>query len=309
MSSRRRMRPGGDARRSISALSGDSRGARHVQDISSASRSNRGAARGMRCAAPTQGIRDHVGLVATDRPADAALGKRRARSRGPSTWARTGIVSAVVALLIGIGQYSFPAVSEAQTTNPVAPVAAADQSCLPISIPVTPAPAPKPVPGGVFGGVRLSGLQVAAASTIATVGKSMKITRHGIRIAIAVAMQESSLNPAATKGPYIGLFQQRSDPGTGLYTQYSRLDATGATRMFFEQLVRRVPGYDRDNRLDWQIGEVVQETRVGKNAKQWFALSDALTTKMLGAPPVVTAVRPAPKASKPAPRRVTGLPG
>ena len=191
-------------------------------------------------------------------------------------------------LLIGIGQYSFPAVSAAQTTTPAAPLAFADQTCLPVSLPVTPTPAPKALPGGVFAGVRLSGQQVAAASTIATVGKSMKITRHGIRIAIAVAMQESSLDPAATKGPYIGLFQQRSDPGTGLYTQYSRLDAGGAARMFFGQLVKRVPGYDRDTRLDWQIGEVVQETHVGKNAAQWFGLSDALTTRMLGAAPVVT---------------------
>src|ERR1700712_3646123 len=107
-----------------------------------------GRSSGDECAPPTQGIRDHVGLVATDRRADAAPGKRRARSRATSratsSWARTEIISAVVALLIGIGQYSFPAVSNAQTAaSPARAVAlpAADQSCLPVNIPVAPTPA------------------------------------------------------------------------------------------------------------------------------------------------------------------------
>ena len=156
----------------------------------------------------------------------------------------------------------------------------------------------------MFDGVTLNSLQVASASTIASVGKSMKITRRGIRIALAVAMQESSLNPAATRDVYVGLFQQRSDPSSGLYTQYNRLDATGATKMFFQQLVKRVPGYEKDPRLDWQVGEVIQETNVGRNVEQWFGLSDALTTKLLG-PPIITLIAPAAKSVQPIPHAAT----
>jgi hypothetical protein len=113
-----------------------------------------------------------------------------------------------------------------------APVASAEPS--------SPGPA---VAAGVFDAVSLTAAQVSAAQTIVTIGRDMHIDRRGVRIAIAVALQESSLNPAATDGPYGGLFEQKSDPASGLYTQYARFDAAGATRIFYTQLLTRVPDY------------------------------------------------------------------
>ena len=140
--------------------------------------------------------------------------------------------------------------------------------------------------GATFDGIALSSSQVATASTIVDVARSMNISRRGVRIAIAVAMQESSLDPAAVRNSYVGLFQQRADTSTGLYTAGNRLDGAGATRMFFEQLVKRVPGYATDARLDWQIGEVVQQSDVGQDVAQWFGVSEAMTARLFPGPMV-----------------------
>jgi len=135
----------------------------------------------------------------------------------------------------------------------------------------------------VYDGTRLSGSQVDIAQTIADVGTELGITPRGIRIAIAVAMQESSLNPHAINAVYIGLFQQLTDPTTGLYTEYQRTDAIGAARMFFEELLKRVPKYDTDSRADWELGEVVQETTVGQYVQKWEGLADELTIQFVPA--------------------------
>ena len=79
---------------------------------------------------------------------------------------------------------------------------------------------------------------------------------HDTEVALAVAMQESTLNPNAVNGPWVGLFQQAPDPASGLYSQYDRTDPAGATKMFLEQLVRRVPGYDSAPRQNFELGEV-----------------------------------------------------
>ncbi|RIJ66985.1 hypothetical protein D1871_23215 [Nakamurella silvestris] len=134
---------------------------------------------------------------------------------------------------------------------------------------------------GSYDGTVLSGPQVDMAQTIAEVGTELGITPRGVRIAVAVAMQESSLNPHAVNAVYVGLYQQLTDPTSGLYTEYRRTDAIGAARMFFEQLVKRVPGYDSDSRTDWEIGEVVQETNVGQYVQKWEGLAGELTTKFV----------------------------
>ncbi len=186
--------------------------------------------------------------------------------------------------------------------------AAAAVTCLPLSDPIAPAPTPPGLLGGVFAGVRLNALQVTSASTVVSVAKSLHVTRRGIRIALAVAMQESSLDPAAARGAFIGLFQQRSDLGSGLYTQYNRLDPAGAATMFFQQLIKRVPKYDTDARLDWQIGEVIQQTGVGRNVEQWFGLAQALTTKLV-AWPLIILIPPVSRSLQPVPLAVLGSPG
>ena len=139
---------------------------------------------------------------------------------------------------------------------------------------------------GVYGGRSFTSQQMRTAGTITAVAKQMSITRRGGEIALAVAMQESQLDPAAVNGPWVGLFQQAPDPSSGLYTQYDRTDPAGATRMFLEQLQRRVPGYDTDPRSNWEIGEVVQESGVGQNVQQWETVAAALTAVLYsGTPP------------------------
>jgi len=185
---------------------------------------------------------------------------------------RDGLVLGAVSILL----LSVLQVPAAQAS----PAPAAVGTCIPVAPPVVPPAAPT---AGVFDGVALTAAQVKSATIIVDVAKTMKITRRGARVALAVALQESSLNPAAARGEYVGLFQQRADQYSGLYIQYDRRDAAGASRMFFEQLVKRVPGYERDFRLDWEIGDAVQNTSVGLNVEQWFGVSEALTSKLFAA--------------------------
>jgi cell wall-associated NlpC family hydrolase len=99
-------------------------------------------------------------------------------------------------------------------------------------------------------------------------------------------MHESALDPNAVNGPWVGLFQQAVDPGGGLYTEYDRTDPAGATTMFLQQLVRRVPGYDADPRQNWELGEVVQESHVGQNVAKWQDMGKALAAVLYsGTPP------------------------
>ncbi len=253
-----------------------------------------------------QEICAQLGLTTSVRRA----GRPRAKHRTGSGRRRAALIAVFTTLvLVGAQQTAF-AESNQQAAAP-------GLICLPLSNPVvTPPLAGGALAGagtnagslgGIFSGVTLSALQATSANTIASVGKSMNIGRRGIRIAIAVAMQESSLNPAATLGPYVGLFQQKSDPSSDLYTQHNRLDATGATTMFFQQLIKRVPGYQTDPRLDWQIGEVIQETNVGRNVEQWFGMSEALTTKFVSTP-IISLIAPVSKSLQPKPVGVTGKP-
>jgi cell wall-associated NlpC family hydrolase len=147
---------------------------------------------------------------------------------------------------------------------------------------VTPATAP----AGDYAGTTLNAEQMKIAGTITAVTKQMRLTRRAAEIALAVAMQESALDPNAVNGPWVGLFQQAVDPGGGLYTRYDRSDPAGATMMFLEQLVRRVPGYDTDPRQNWELGEVVQESGVGQNVAQWQDMGKALAAVLYsGTPP------------------------
>jgi len=139
---------------------------------------------------------------------------------------------------------------------------------------------------GDYGGVTLTSDQVAAAATITGVTQQMRLTRRAAAIAIAVAMQESTLNPQAVNGPFLGLFQQAADPTSGLYTAYDRTDAAGSSRMFLEQLVARVPNYDTDPRSNWELGEVVQESGLGQNVARWQATAESLAAILYsGVPP------------------------
>lgn len=85
--------------------------------------------------------------------------------------------------------------------------------------------------------------QMAAARTIVAVGKGMGITQRGTAIGLGTAMAESTLNPGATNGRYVGLFQQQGEP----YADVTRTDAASASGGFFRVLRQRVPNYDNSD--------------------------------------------------------------
>ncbi len=231
----------------------------------------------------TDGVSDPLG----DRRG-VRFGAHRAADSGAHRAGRSPRVKAArwlgAAVIILIAAQSSALATANSTTGVIDPSAAVGGPC-----PVLPetAAAPAPPLGGIFAGVQLNALQVTGASTIVSVGRRMHIGTRGIRIAIAVAMQESSLNSEAVVEDYVGLFNQKADPTSGLYTNGTRRNPDDASRMFFEQLTKRVPEYQTDGRSDWQIGEVVQETNEGRNVEQWFGLSNALAAK-LGAAPAIT---------------------
>ena len=141
-------------------------------------------------------------------------------------------------------------------------LAASNYSCSVGATPMTGVNGSATAAAGDYAGITLNAEQMKIAGTITAVVKQMNLTRRADVIAIAVAMQESTLDPTVVNGPWVGLFQQAPDPVSGLYTRYDRTDPAGATRMFLDQLARRVPGYDTDPRQNYQLGEVVQESRV-----------------------------------------------
>ena len=166
--------------------------------------------------------------------------------------------------------------------------------------PATPAQPPAPVvTGGLYAHHHLSDDQAGVAQLIIAVGKAMGITDRGVQIALATAMMESSLDPTQVSGPYVGLFQQLADPSSGKYTQYDRSDPVGASRMFYQQLVEQVPGFQADPRPDWQIAEEIQQTGDGPVFGDWHALAAELTSRFYDAVPPYE-FYPSPVATAPA---------
>jgi murein DD-endopeptidase MepM/ murein hydrolase activator NlpD len=87
--------------------------------------------------------------------------------------------------------------------------------------------------------------QVANAATIVTVGAQLGVPRAGWVIAVATAMQESSLRNLGNLGARndhdsLGLFQQRPSQGWGTPEQI--LDPVHATTAFYQHLLK-VPGW------------------------------------------------------------------
>jgi len=131
--------------------------------------------------------------------------------------------------------------------------------------------------GGSFAGVALDGEQVKMAATVAAVGKQMGITRRGIEIGIAVATEQSSLRPDAVNDKWLGLFQQNPVD----YTMYPRTEPGGAAWMFYDRLLKLVPGYDTDPRTDYEIGDVVQLTGTGERFGQYQDMARELAGQLI----------------------------
>jgi N-acetylmuramoyl-L-alanine amidase len=87
--------------------------------------------------------------------------------------------------------------------------------------------------GSVSSTPSLSAEQRANAATIVSVGRSLGVPDRGIVIALAAALQESSLrNLSHGDRDSIGLFQQRPSQGWG--SKAALHDPATATRLFFE---------------------------------------------------------------------------
>lgn len=92
-------------------------------------------------------------------------------------------------------------------------------------------------PAGRYGGTNLSAAQMANAAAIIKVGIAMGIPVKGLVIAIATALQESTLkNIRYGDRDSVGLFQQRPSQGWGTIAQI--MDPQYAARKFFEALLK-----------------------------------------------------------------------
>ncbi len=81
-------------------------------------------------------------------------------------------------------------------------------------------------------GVSLSAAQRANAATIVSVGRTLGVPDRGIVIALAAALQESSLrNLSHGDRDSVGLFQQRPSQGWG--DKATLQDPSAATKLFF----------------------------------------------------------------------------
>jgi hypothetical protein len=104
-----------------------------------------------------------------------------------------------------------------------------------------PAGCAPPVGAAVVSGVPLDATQLANARIIYAVGAGLGLPEPAEVIAIATAMQESSLrNLPYGSADSLGLFQQRPSQGWGPVTQI--MDPVTAARAFYDQLVQ-VPGW------------------------------------------------------------------
>ncbi|MEU4623371.1 peptidase M23 [Actinoplanes sp. NPDC023801] len=109
----------------------------------------------------------------------------------------------------------------------ISPLVRADAGCTASPAPATSAPVLK----------GWSNEQVANARLIVTIGAERQIPGEGVVIAVATALQESSLrNLRGGDRDSIGLFQQRPSQGWGTPKQLS--DPAYQTRKFYDKLLR-----------------------------------------------------------------------
>src|SRR5262245_61450762 len=115
---------------------------------------------------------------------------------------------------------------------------------------------PKPSPGGGLSSATFSPEQIRNAQIIISVGRALGASARDIQIALAAAMQESSLiNVNYGGGSSIGLFQQISDWGT----HQERMDPYQSARMFFLGGHKGQPGLLDDHWREHQtLGEAAQ---------------------------------------------------
>ena len=80
---------------------------------------------------------------------------------------------------------------------------------------------------------------------------------------------------------------------------YPRTEPGGAAWMFYDRLLKLVPGYDTDPRTDYEIGDVVQLTCTGERFGQYQDMARDLAGQLVDSVSLaqddVTAYRPRPR--------------
>ena len=125
-------------------------------------------------------------------------------------------------------------------------------------------------PTGLYGSQQYftpSSTQWANAKTIVAVAKQRGLPLYAAVIAIATAMQESSLTNLTTASNYdsLGLFQQRPSMGWGTAAQVT--DPTYASNAFFSALDTYAPNYA--TQALWTSAQAVQRSGFPTAYAQW----------------------------------------
>ncbi|MDI6099572.1 peptidase M23 [Actinoplanes sp. NEAU-A12] len=149
----------------------------------------------------------------------------------------------------------------------VSPLLRADAGCIPAPAPSDPASALQ----------RWSDEQIANARIIVATGDRRRVPEQGLVIAVATALQESSLrNLRGGDRDSIGLFQQRPSQGWGTPEQLA--DPAYQTQKFYDKLLT-VQGWQ-----DMRLTEAAQAVQISgypeayaKHTRAATALVDALS--------------------------------
>lgn len=172
-------------------------------------------------------------------PLDSSTSTNTKRSGGPPPG--TGAAVAVLATVSAIGYAVVRGVmlpdAEAKPNTAVAASQAPPKTPNKPAGPVNPSPRP----------TIWNDAQIKNAETIVRVGKQMGMPDRAWVIALATAMQESSLTNHGHLGAKndhdsLGLFQQRPSQGWGTPAQVQ--DPVYASRKFYEKL-RQIPGWEK----------------------------------------------------------------
>ncbi|HEV2345013.1 MAG TPA: hypothetical protein VGS97_13030 [Actinocrinis sp.] len=169
------------------------------------------------------------------------------------------------------------AASPSASAKPAAPRPSASAS--PSATAAAAAAKPNPVqsvslaslePTGLYGGQQyftLTGAQWSNAKTIVAVTEQRGMPLYAAVIAIATAMQESSLLNLtyATNYDSLGLFQQRPSMGWGTAAQVT--DPVYATNAFLAALAAYAPGYE--GQALWISAQAVQRSGLPTAYAQW----------------------------------------
>jgi hypothetical protein len=125
-------------------------------------------------------------------------------------------------------------------------------------------------PTGLYGGQQYfaaSSDQWSNAKTIVAIAEQRGMPPYAAVIAVATAMQESSLTnlTSATNYDSLGLFQQRPSQGWGSVAQVT--DPTYATDAFLSALLEYAPNYQ--TQALWQSAQAVQRSAYPTAYAQW----------------------------------------